>query len=179
MLRFLCPLYANKSHQRHILLRITGYKWAGTRLVTRYVATVHGSSLATCSRVTVLTCLTPHVCSSYSVTAGSPGDGNMVQMVQVSLHTGVYCDTGSLHTGVYCDTGSLCTGVYRGWWCGRGEGGPGTDPLLTVRGPALTAAPPPAPPQTLVTSHSGECPTSTLQSTMLFDDRQFCFNISG
>ena len=112
------------------------------------------------------------------------------QMVQVSLHTGVYCDTGSLHTGVYCDTGSLhtgvycdtgslCTGVYRGWWCGRGEGGPGTDPLLTVRGPALTAAPPPAPPQTLVTSHSGECPTSTLQSTMLFDDRQFCFNISG
>ena len=90
------------------------------------------------------------------------------QMVQVSLHT-----------GVYCDTGSLCTGVYRGWWCGRGEGGPGTDPLLTVRGPALTAAPPPAPPQTLVTSHSGECPTSTLQSTMLFDDRQFCFNISG
>ena len=93
--------------------------------------------------------------------------------------TGVYCDTGSLHTGVYCDPGSLCTGVYRGWWCGRGEGGPGTDPLLTVRGPALTAAPPPAPPQTLVTSHSGECPTSTLQSTMLFDDRQFCFNISG
>ena len=70
----LCPLYANKSHQRHILLRITGYKWAGTRLVTRYVATVHGSSLATCSRVTVLTCLTHHVCSLYSVTAGSPGD---------------------------------------------------------------------------------------------------------
>ena len=161
MLRFLCPLYANKSHQRHILLRITGYKWAGTRLVTRYVATVHGSSLATCSRVTVLTCLTPHVISLYSVTAG---DGNMVQMVQVSLHTGVYCDTWSLHTGVYCDPGSLCTGVYRGWWCGRGEGGPGTDPLLTVRGRALTAAPPPAPPQTLVTSHSGECPTSTLQS---------------
>ena len=74
MLRFLCPLYANKSHQRHILLRITGYKWGGTRLVTRYVATVHGSSLATCSRVTVLTCLTHHVCSLYSVTAGSPGD---------------------------------------------------------------------------------------------------------
>ena len=91
MLRFLCPLYANKSHQRHILLRITGYKWAGTRLVTRYVATVHGSSLATCSRVTVLTCLTPHVCSLYSVTAGSPGDGNMVQMVRVYIVTQDHC----------------------------------------------------------------------------------------
>ena len=133
----------------------------------------------------VLTCLSAHVCSLYSVTAGSPGDGNMVQMVRVYIvtqdhYTRVYIVTQvSLHTGVYCGTGSLCTGVYRGWWCGRGEGGPGTDPLLTVRGPALTAAPPPAPPQTLVTSHSGECPTSTLQSTMLFDDRQFCYNISG
>ena len=132
MLRFLCPLYANKSHQWHILLRITGYKWGGTRLVTRHAATVRHWPRGT--RVTVLTCLTPHTVNVLCVlfifchcwlTRMAPQ-----QMVQVSLHT-----------GVYCTTGSLCTGVYIGWWCGRGEGGPGTDPVLTARCPAQRSLP--------------------------------------
>ena len=162
MLRFLCPLYANKSHQWHILLRITGYKKGGTRLVTRYVATVRHWPRGT--RVTVLTCLTPHTVNVLCVlfifchcwlTRMAPQ-----QMVQVSL------------TRVYIVPQDHCTGVYIGWWCGRGEGGPGTDPVLTAaarpsahcRTTALSAAAA----GYILTSHSGKCPTSTLlQSTVL------------
>ena len=144
MLRFLCPLYANKSHQWHILLRITGYKWGGTRLVTRYVATVRHSPRGT--RVTVITCLTPHTVNVLCVlfifchcwlTRMAPQ-----QMVQVSLHTGVYCTTGSLHGCI----------LWLVVWPGRGRPRhwPSVDSPLP--GPALTAAPPPSAPRPLVTS---------------------------
>ena len=124
MLRFLCPLYANKSHQWHILLRITGYKWGGTRLVTRHVAHVS---------LTVLTCLTPHTVNVLCVlfifchcwlTRMAPQ-----QMVQVSLHTGVYCTTGSLHGCIY-------------WlvvWPGRGR--PRHWPSVDSRCPAQRSLP--------------------------------------
>ena len=125
----------------------------------------HSSSLATwhtchlCSRASLHTRLTCCVFSLYSVTAGSPG---WHRNRWYRYH----------YTRVYIVPQDHCTGVYIGWWCGRGEGGPGTDPVLTAaarpsahcRTTALSAAAA----GYILTSHSGKCPTSTaLQSTVL------------
>ena len=98
-------------------------------LVTRpQFVTRHVAHVSLCSRASLHTRLTCCVFSLYSVTAGSPG---WHRNRWYRYH----------YTRVYIVPQDHCTGVYIGWWCGRGEGGPGTDPVLTARCPAQRSLP--------------------------------------